>query len=370
MRQAESSEAEGEVSVRRLRQRERQRRRIRQRVRHRRPGAEPSGTAREEVSEPCGEEVDGEDSSSEHSASESDSEADSEDSPEHVNSKADSAGSQQQREAWKQPFDSLRCYCSLAPDTQLYGSGQRHFERGPTSKYPNRGRKFFCCGQGMAAIRTRCSYFAWAEPAADLTRKHQESGKKDINATLSDKLLQAARAEQDSAKGASNTTVAAKTMEDLKSLTPAAALRKLKKLDRQIAELVKKAADGAELTEQQKAKLGREGDVKKMLVDAEKAAVKAAFAAPQLVIRQAPQPSATALEGEDGQIDGDNDGLGKQDTIAATSLSSSPSTSVPAPVASTAGLIGSAGMDPVSSWYTAVANWIRSNPSGGTGLGE
>eukprot|EP01044_Picomonas_judraskeda_P009521 COSAG03_NODE_1162_length_4683_cov_24.182810_7_plen_82_part_00 len=29
-----------------------------------------------------------------------------------------------------------------------------------------------------------------------------------------------------------------------------------------------------------------------------------------------------------------------------------------------------AGMDPVSVWFTAVANWIRSKPSGGTGLGE
>lgn len=167
-----------------------------------------------------------------------------------------------------------------------------------------------------------------------------------------------------------------KTMDDMKNLTPAAALRKLKKLDRQIAELAQKAADGAELTADQKAKLEREGDVKRMLVDAEKAAVKAAFAAPQLVIRQAPQQPKMEAEVMDNhaEVDGDKDGPAKEEATAATKTPLS-SSSIPAstPAVREGGFLAAgatSGMDPVSIWYTAVANWIRSKPSSGTGLGK
>eukprot|EP01043_Picozoa_sp_COSAG02_P014614 COSAG02_NODE_605_length_19635_cov_7.106982_16_plen_468_part_00 len=384
--------AETEVSVRQLRQRERQRRRVRQRVRHKRPAAEPVSTdgddANElisgETSEEEDEDEDEEDEQEQEQEDDEDDEADessSADSASETDSGDDSQKDEratsgnvgehrQQDEAWKQPLESLRCYCSLVPDTQLFGKGKRHFERGPTAKYPNRGRKFFCCGQGMAVLRTRCSYFAWAEPPIE-----KQAPKFDSDATLSDKLLQMARAEQSSGKGSSSSaTKPATTMEDMKNLTPAAALRKLKKLDRQIAELAKKAADGAELTEDQKAKLGRESDVKKMLVDAEKAAVKAAFAAPQLVIRQAPQQPETEAEMtvNHGQVDGDKDGPAKEEATAATEMTIA-SSSVPAPAAREGGFLATgaiSGMDPVSIWYTAVANWIRSKPSGGTGLGE
>ena len=377
------------MSVRRLRQRERQRRRVRQRVRHKRPEAEPVSADGDDVNDQISGETsedEVEESSSADSASEmeeEEEESSSADSASRNSSEDDSqevekataentGGRQQQDEAWKQPLESLRCYCSLVPDTQLYGKGKRHFERGPTAKYPNRGRKFFCCGQGMAVLRGRCSYFAWAEPPVE-----KQAPKFDSDATLSDKLLQMARAESGSGKGSSSSsTKPATTIEDMKNLTPAAALRKLKKLDRQIAELAKKAADGAELTEDQKAKLGRETDVKRMLVDAEKAAVKAAFAAPQLVIRQAPQPSATEAEvtRNQGQMGGDKGSPANEDSTSATETpSASSSTPASALAAREGGFLAAgamSGMDPVSVWYTAVANWIRSKPTGGTGLGE
>lgn len=360
-----------EVSTRRLRQRERQRRRVRQRVRHKRPETGRVSTGGDDVDESVGEDVnDVEVASSAGSETGSASEDGSEDVQEDAKAISETTG-RQPVQVWEQSVETLRCYCSLVPDSQFYGKGKWHFERGPTAKYPNRGRKFYCCGQGMASRHSRCSYFAWAEPQVDLSTKQQGPGSKtDSNATLSDKLLQAAHAEQGSANtSSSNGPVVATTMEDLQNLTPAAALRKLKKLDRQIAELAKKAADGMELTAQQKTKLGRESDVKKMLSEAEKAAVKAAFAAPQLVIKQPLNHSETPADGiaKMGHPVGEKDGT-VNGVDAAT-----PSTQAPVQRTSEGGFLAAStipGMDPVSVWYTAVANWIRSKPAGGTGLGE
>ena len=278
-------------------------------------------------------------SSSADSASDSGSGDDSQDENEDEKAAADNAGRGQQQEAWTHPLESLRCYCDLQPDSQLYGEGQRHFERGPTAKYPNRGRKFFCCGQGMRARGSRCSYFAWAEPPVDLSSKQQQQApQSDPDATLSEKLLQATQ--RKAHREAQSATVAATSMEDLRDLTPAAALRKLKKLDRQIAELAQGAASGLALTVQQKAKLGRAAAVKQMLVDAEKAVVQAAFAAPQLVIRQAPQAAEVAAAG--GLTDAGKDAPDEGGATAAAARTASVSASLaaaPAPATREGGFL-------------------------------
>lgn len=228
-----------------------------------------------------------------------------------------------------------------------------------------------------------------AEAEAEDSKAKKRQKLKESGASLSDKLLQAGKAGDDPANSSGSTTAAATTMADLQGLTPAAALRKLRKLDRQISELKKKAEEAAEasfggigggLTAQQKEKLGRADAVKAMLVEAEKAAVQAAFAAPQLVIKEvAAAPEEEGTEPADG-ADAAETGSGAAPAPTAAAAVTAPAATTTTATAATAGsasgsggggsfLSVGVGMDPVSVWYTSVANWIRSAPAGGTGLG-
>ena len=281
--------------------------------------------------------------------------------------------------------DTMQCHCFLSPRTDAYGADKRHFERGPTAKYPDRQRKFFCCGKPLAD-RQRCGFFAWAEAPADLGELARqqavvEAAKKAAEVvkkmTLSEKLLAAAEEEGAVPKPLQVANAMASTADDLTGLTPAVALRKLRKLDRQITDLKAKAeVAGATLTAQQMEKLGREEAVKGMLMEAEKAAVKAAFAAPQLVIN-APAVPAEAAGGEpaEGEEAGAESAAAEPAAAAAAAAAAEMKIHAPAAVAAAAAGAGSsflapaAGMDPVSIWYTSVAKWIQSSPNGGTGLG-
>ena len=351
----EGGAAEVVVTERRLRQRARQRRRVRQRVRHhRQPPPEPPEPQSAEEGE---EEQATESESGSESESESGSGSGSESESEEMAGKDDDQEEEveEEREEEAEYPDEAQCHCGLPASTLAHGAHKRHVERGATAKYPNRGRLFYCCGKHEQDA-DRCSYFAWAEPPPPIG----EGKKQKQRGTLAEKLL---------AKGAEASV--AKVAEPAAPAEPAtgrAALRNLRKLSAQIELLKQKAEGGIEaLSEAQRTKLARREEVQRRLEEAEATLVKQAFAAPQLVIAPAPAPDADVAQRESGKTEA----AAAASTEAATESSGeaeAPSSAAPIPVASAQPASGQG--DPLSDWYAAVGDWIRSKPPGGTGMGQ